>query len=641
MTPVADLPTRAAALRRIAAEVSEHPDLDGLFRDVIDEALTLFGVDQAGLWTYHDGPVSLRLVAQRGLSPEILEIVARLPREPRSAGMDALREREVRVVGGKLETTVPKVRAAYRRAGIHTICFVPIVFRDAGPRPAGPVSPDRARLDTRRDRARAGVRGPHGDGDRQRAAGRHDPLDGRPVAGDRRAGRPAEPPPGRRGHRPRDRGRGRDPPRPRHDPRLSGRPRDRDVRADRLPRDVHGRRRPGPVDAPGRDRDRSHGLGGGARGDGPAWRRGGRPADPHRPLDGRSGVDADRADDLRRDGPWRHRRVQGRARPLRRRRRDDPRDLRRICRPGTRQRFQHRAASPPAERARAPARGPAPAARGQRAAPVDARAGRRPRADRGCAAGDRPVRLVEHLPDRPDRQHPPCGRRPRPVRRADPRPRDAARDRADRLGHRPWRSRPRQSSPPRPTLHPGTRHAVRAGGDDRRPALRRGRADRHAQHRPDGRFRGGLQRERVRADPALRGAGVDRAAERRGPRCRPGPRRPRCPDRSTQPWLVPARARGGGRGRRAGGAVRHPDARPRRVQGLQRRVRPSGRRCLPRRGRRRHPRCDAPGRPRLPLRRGRVRGDPARGGPGRSPTTSRSGSAGPSPTCPARPAGRA
>jgi len=66
-------PTRADALRRIAAKVSGRLDLDGLFRDVIDESFALFGVDQAGLWTYDESPTPLRLVAQRGLSPEILE----------------------------------------------------------------------------------------------------------------------------------------------------------------------------------------------------------------------------------------------------------------------------------------------------------------------------------------------------------------------------------------------------------------------------------------------------------------------------------------------------------------------------------------------------------------------------------------
>jgi hypothetical protein len=62
----ADRPTRADALRRIAAEVSGRHDLDGLFRDVIDEAFTLFSVDQAGLFMYDDTPAPLRVVAQRG-----------------------------------------------------------------------------------------------------------------------------------------------------------------------------------------------------------------------------------------------------------------------------------------------------------------------------------------------------------------------------------------------------------------------------------------------------------------------------------------------------------------------------------------------------------------------------------------------
>ena len=93
-TPIdPDRPTRADALRRIAAEVSGRQDLGGLFRDVIDESFALFGVDQAGLWTYDDSPTPLTLVAQRGLSEEIIAIVDTLPRDAQTAGMDALRER--------------------------------------------------------------------------------------------------------------------------------------------------------------------------------------------------------------------------------------------------------------------------------------------------------------------------------------------------------------------------------------------------------------------------------------------------------------------------------------------------------------------------------------------------------------------
>ena len=129
-SPVAELPTRADALRRIAAEVSGRQDLAGLFRDVIDEAFTLFGVDEAGLWTYDHSPNPLALVAQRGLSPEILDLIGTIPAEARTAGMAALRERDVRVLDKRLQGTMPKLRAVYRRAGIRTICFVPIVFRD-------------------------------------------------------------------------------------------------------------------------------------------------------------------------------------------------------------------------------------------------------------------------------------------------------------------------------------------------------------------------------------------------------------------------------------------------------------------------------------------------------------------------------
>jgi len=123
-------PTRADALRRIAAEVSGRHDLDGLFRDVIDEAFTLFGVDQAGLWLFEDGPTPLHLVAQRGLSEEILDIVSTLPRDAHTAGMDALRDQQVRVLSSDLGATLPRLRTIYRRAGVRTICFVPIVFRD-------------------------------------------------------------------------------------------------------------------------------------------------------------------------------------------------------------------------------------------------------------------------------------------------------------------------------------------------------------------------------------------------------------------------------------------------------------------------------------------------------------------------------
>ncbi len=128
--PGADEATRAAALRRIVAEVSSSQDLDRLFEEVIDASFTLFGADRAGLWIYDDSPAPLNLAAQRGLSNVMLDLIASLPRDAQTVGMTALRERHVTVLAGELEGTVPRLQRMYRAEGIRSMCFVPIVFRD-------------------------------------------------------------------------------------------------------------------------------------------------------------------------------------------------------------------------------------------------------------------------------------------------------------------------------------------------------------------------------------------------------------------------------------------------------------------------------------------------------------------------------
>ncbi len=125
-----DEPTRADALRRIAAAVSGEVDLGRLFEHVIDEAFALFGVDRAGLWTYHDRPTPLRLAAQRGLSDDMLALVAALPRDANTAGMRAMHERRVAILDGELSGTVPALASLYRAEGVRTMCYVPIVVRD-------------------------------------------------------------------------------------------------------------------------------------------------------------------------------------------------------------------------------------------------------------------------------------------------------------------------------------------------------------------------------------------------------------------------------------------------------------------------------------------------------------------------------
>jgi diguanylate cyclase (GGDEF)-like protein len=128
--PVTD-PNRAESLGRIAAEVSGRRDLTGLFHDIIDEAFKLFGVDRAGLWTYDETKdVPLELAAQRGLPAVIVDAVTSLPRDARTAGMDALRMRRVRVLDRAMRQTTSTLREVYRAIGVGSICFVPLVFGD-------------------------------------------------------------------------------------------------------------------------------------------------------------------------------------------------------------------------------------------------------------------------------------------------------------------------------------------------------------------------------------------------------------------------------------------------------------------------------------------------------------------------------
>ncbi len=124
-------PTRADALRRIAAEVSGRQDLAGLFEDVLDESVALFGVDRAGLWLYDPtDPTPLSLAAGRGLSTVIIEAIGSLPADAPTTGMQAIRDRRVRVLDRAMRTTTATLRTVYRSIGVKTICYVPLVFGD-------------------------------------------------------------------------------------------------------------------------------------------------------------------------------------------------------------------------------------------------------------------------------------------------------------------------------------------------------------------------------------------------------------------------------------------------------------------------------------------------------------------------------
>ncbi|MBA2381484.1 MAG: GAF domain-containing protein, partial [Chloroflexi bacterium] len=122
----------AEALRRLAAEISGQLDLDALFEDVIADAMDLFSLARMGLWLYHanrSNPFSL--AAQHGLTDEILGWVSSLGANAPAAGVQAIQTREVVTLADTLlDTPTDDVRDLYRRNGIRSVCFAPMIFRD-------------------------------------------------------------------------------------------------------------------------------------------------------------------------------------------------------------------------------------------------------------------------------------------------------------------------------------------------------------------------------------------------------------------------------------------------------------------------------------------------------------------------------
>jgi diguanylate cyclase (GGDEF)-like protein/PAS domain S-box-containing protein len=123
--------TRDEALRGIAAAVSGRTDLATLFDDVIAYTVAFFSVERAGLWLIEDDPHPFRLAAHRGLSPGLRLTVSNLTMESAATGVKVARDRQLRVLQDAAETAAaPEMREVYRRDGIATVCFVPIVFRE-------------------------------------------------------------------------------------------------------------------------------------------------------------------------------------------------------------------------------------------------------------------------------------------------------------------------------------------------------------------------------------------------------------------------------------------------------------------------------------------------------------------------------
>jgi diguanylate cyclase (GGDEF)-like protein/excisionase family DNA binding protein len=128
---VRDQIDRAETLRRITAEISGAPDLETLFQDVLDSSMGLFNCELAGLWLYDGSDRPFKLAGSRGMSDEMTAWIGDLGRESNAASVQAVRRGQVVVLEDAIsETTTPSLRKMYARAGIQTICFAPIVFRE-------------------------------------------------------------------------------------------------------------------------------------------------------------------------------------------------------------------------------------------------------------------------------------------------------------------------------------------------------------------------------------------------------------------------------------------------------------------------------------------------------------------------------
>lgn len=123
----------ADALRRLAAELSGDRDLDGLFREVVEDSVRLFGADRVGLWLYDERRQSpLTLVAGRRIPAGLARYMAALGRDAETPGIRAMRSGDVLVAADATGPLAdPTIRRHLRRAGVATACVVPIVFRTA------------------------------------------------------------------------------------------------------------------------------------------------------------------------------------------------------------------------------------------------------------------------------------------------------------------------------------------------------------------------------------------------------------------------------------------------------------------------------------------------------------------------------
>jgi diguanylate cyclase (GGDEF)-like protein len=119
---------RAAALRRVVAEISANLELDQVFDDVLGSTQQLFGTDAAGLWLLTPNRFPFRLASHHDLPQELIDAVGDIPHDSPVLGLVAIRERRSIVLDDP--ASAPQFADLYARYGYRTVHFVPLLFRD-------------------------------------------------------------------------------------------------------------------------------------------------------------------------------------------------------------------------------------------------------------------------------------------------------------------------------------------------------------------------------------------------------------------------------------------------------------------------------------------------------------------------------
>ena len=119
---------RAAALRRVVAEISANLELDEVFDDVLESTQQLFGTDAAGLWLLTPNRFPFRLASHHDLPDELIDAVGQIAHDSPVLGLQAIHERRSIVLDDP--ESAPFLADLYLRHGYRTVHFVPLLFRD-------------------------------------------------------------------------------------------------------------------------------------------------------------------------------------------------------------------------------------------------------------------------------------------------------------------------------------------------------------------------------------------------------------------------------------------------------------------------------------------------------------------------------